>query len=274
MRPAALLVVLLAALPAPAAARRVGGRGAAGLRRGGATATLGPVAALRASSRELRRTAPATHAAVGASLLSFVAARRPRVARLIAGHAVCCAAALRRGRAHVLLTHALVHATPSALLFGVLALILVAAPVEEAIGARKLGVLAAAALALGGLAAAGAQSLGARGGVVGGGAFTYGCGAVLVLRRPHQRVSLFFAPRTFAAANVGAALLAFDALLLACGHPGSAAHLGGALAGYVLHEAGYVSPRRLAAYRAAASAYEAPPWTPPPPAAYQRGFQG
>ena len=57
-------------------------------------------------------------------------------------------------------------------------------------------------------------------------------------------VHLFYVARPFQASHVGAALLAWDSLMAVCGHPGSAAHLGGARAGWVFHRYGLLAPRR------------------------------
>jgi hypothetical protein len=70
-------------------------------------------------------------------------------------------------------------------------------------------------------------------------------------------VSVLFVPRLFLASHVGAAVLAFDALMALCGHPGSAMHLGGAAAGAALHRSGLLR-RRVRRWT--------PPLPPPSPA--------
>ena len=193
--------------------------------------------------RQFRRDAPITYALAASHLMTFVASTRPRLRHAIVGHAVCCRRALQMRRFHSLLAHALVTGTPSQLGFGLLALYLVAKPVEASAGSERFVRFALASIIAGGCATAMSQSLGASGGVTGSGALVYACGSVYILRNPTSPVHLFYVARPFQASHVGAALLAWDSLMAVCGHPGSAAHLGGALAGWVFHRYGLLAPR-------------------------------
>ena len=193
--------------------------------------------------RSFRREAPITYALAASHLLTFVASTRPRLRQVIVGHAVCCRRALQMRRFHAIAAHALVTGTPSQLGFGLLALYLVAKPVETSAGSQRFARFALASVMMGGCATAVSQSLGASGGVTGSGALVYACGAVWILRNPRSPVHLFYVARPFQASHVGAALVAWDSLMAVCGHPGSAAHLGGALAGWVFHRYGLLAPR-------------------------------
>ena len=193
--------------------------------------------------RSFRRDAPITYALAASHLMTFVASTRPTLRRGIVGHAVCCRRALQMRRFHSLVAHAIVTGTPSQLGFGLLALYLVAKPVESSTGSQRFARFALASVIMGGCATAVSQSLGASGGVTGSGALVYACGAVWILRNPRSPVHLFYVARPFQASHVGAALVAWDSLMAVCGHPGSAAHLGGALAGWVFHRYGLLAPR-------------------------------
>ena len=246
------LVLCAAAAATSATTQHASPRNAATtLRRGGSNAPS-PLDDLRSSLKELRAQAPITHGLLHTLLVTFVAAQHPRTQGLLRGHAVCCRQALRRGRAHVLLSHAVVTHDPYQLVFSIFALVVMAKPAEASLGTANFAKLALCSAVGGAAAAAAAQALGARGGVTGLGGVVFGCGAYRVLAAPWQRVSVLFVPRLFLASHVGAAVLAFDALMALCGHPGSAMHLGGAAAGAALHRSGLLR-RRVRR------------WTPPPP---------
>ena len=252
--------------------------------RGGAD-TDGPIAAAKRSLARWHAAAPATHALAHASLVSFVASHRPALRRWLQGHAVCCRRALARGRVHAVLAHALVVSEPMGLLFSLYALGFLARPLEERLGSRKFATLAVGGV-LGGAAAATAAQfaaraenlsigprlaesatrryLGARGGVTGLGGLVFAAGAVAVLERPNRPVAVLVLPQTFPAKRVGQAFLAFDALLTACGHPGAAAHLGGAAAGCAFFRAGALARPRS---RPPPYAYGLPAAPPPAPPA-------
>lgn len=219
----------------------------------------GATSPFRDWQRQFSRDAPITHALAATHLLSFVASTRPRWRRSLVGHAVCCRHALQMRRYHALVAHALVTGTPSQLAFGLLALYLMAKPVETAAGSQRFARFALASIVSGGCAAAVAQSLGASGGVTGSGALVYACGAVFILQNPRSPVQLFYVARSFQASHVGAALLAWDSLMAVCGHPGSAAHLGGAFAGWVFYRYGLLAPRRRFSVRHSYSHQARPP---------------
>ena len=219
--------------------------------------------------RSFRRDAPITHALAAAHLMTFVASTRPKLRHVIVGHAVCCRRALQMRRFHSLVAHALVTGTPSQLGFGLLALYLVAKPVETSAGSsQRFARFALASVIAGGCATAVSQSLGASGGVTGSGALVYACGSVFILKNPTSPVHLFYVARPFQASHVGAALLAWDSLMAVCGHPGSAAHLGGALAGWVFHRYGLLAPRSRFTVRHYSHQARPPPVSAvqPPPA--------
>jgi len=229
--------------------------------------------------RQFSRDAPITFALAASHLMTFVASTRPRLRRIMSGHAVCCRRALQMRRFHSLVAHALVTGTPSQLGFGLLALYLVAKPVESSTGSQRFTRFALASIIAGGCATAASQSLGASGGVTGSGALVYACGAVFILKNPTSPVHLFYVARPFQASHVGAALLAWDSLMAVCGHPGSAAHLGGALAGWVFHRYGLLAPRSRFTVRhysrppPPVSAVQPPPaLTPAPDAATAGGL--
>ena len=117
--------------------------------------------------RSFRRDAPITYALAALHLMTFVASTRPRLRRGISGHAVCCRRALQMRRFHSLVAHAIVTGTPSQLGFGLLALYLVAKPVETSAGSQRFARFALASIIAGGCATAVSQSLGASGGVTG-----------------------------------------------------------------------------------------------------------
>ena len=125
---------------------------------------------------------------------------------------MCCRRALQMRRVHALVAHALVTGTPSQLGFGLLALYLVAKPVESSTGSQRFARFALASVIMGGCATAVSQSLGASGGVTGSGALVYACGAVFILKNPTSPVHLFYVARPFQASHVGAALVAWDSL--------------------------------------------------------------
>jgi membrane associated rhomboid family serine protease len=218
--------------------------------------------------RSFRREAPITYALAASHLMTFVASTRPKLRHAIVGHAVCCRRALQMRRFHTLVAHALVTGTPSQLGFGLLALYLVAKPVEASAGSQRFARFALASIIAGGCATAASQSLGASGGVTGSGALVYACGAVYILRNPNSPVHLFYVARPFQASHVGAALVAWDSLMAVCGHPGSAAHLGGALAGWVFHRYGLLAPRSRFTVRHYSHQARPPPVSAvqPPPA--------
>ena len=113
--------------------------------------------------RQFRRDAPITYALAASHLLTFVASTRPKLRHAIVGHAVCCRRALQMRRFHALVAHALVTGTPSQLGFGLLALYLVAKPVETSAGSQRFARFALASIIAGGCATAVSQSLGASG---------------------------------------------------------------------------------------------------------------
>ena len=115
--------------------------------------------------RQFSRDAPITYALAASHLMTFVASTRPRLRRGIVGHAVCCRRALQMRRFHALAAHALVTGTPSQLGFGLLALYLVAKPVETSAGSQRFARFALASVIMGGCATAMSQSLGASGAV-------------------------------------------------------------------------------------------------------------
>ena len=115
--------------------------------------------------RQFSRDAPITYALAASHLLTFVASTRPKLRHAMVGHAVCCRRALQMRRFHALAAHALVTGTPSQLGFGLLALYLVAKPVETSAGSERFARFALASIIAGGCATAASQSLGASGAV-------------------------------------------------------------------------------------------------------------
>ena len=111
--------------------------------------------------RQFSKDAPITFALTASHLMTFVASTRPRLRQAIVGHAVCCRRALQMRRFHALVAHSTVTGTPSQLGFGLLALYLVAKPVETSAGSQRFARFALASVIMGGCATAVSQSLGA-----------------------------------------------------------------------------------------------------------------
>ena len=122
------LVLCAAAAATSATTQHASPRNAATtLRRGGSNAPS-PLDDLRSSLKELRAQAPITHGLLHTLVVTFVAAQHPRTQGLLRNHAVCCRQALRRGRAHVLLSHAVVTHDPYQLVFSIFALVVMSKP--------------------------------------------------------------------------------------------------------------------------------------------------